>query len=48
MPVPSNAFEAKVFVRREVALLQSQGDDEQHQRTQEHMEAVETCEHKEC
>ena len=47
VPVPSSAFETKVLIRREVTLLQTQGDDQQHQHAQKHVKAVEASQHEE-
>lgn len=45
VPVPSGTFKAEMLVRCEVAFLQTQGDHQQHQHTQEHVKTVKTCEH---
>src|SRR5215216_491068 len=47
VPVPRRAFETEVTRRREVALHESQCDEQQHQHTDEHVEAVEASEHEE-
>ena len=45
VPIPSSTFKTKVTVGGEVALLQAECDEQQHQHAQEHMEAVEACQH---
>ena len=45
VPVPSRTFKAEVTVFGEVALLQTQCDEQQHEHTDEHVETVETREH---
>ena len=45
MPVPGCALKAKMFIWAEVAFLQSQRDEQQHQHADKNMEAVETGEH---
>lgn len=47
VPIPRSTFETEVLVGSEMAFLQTKGNDQQHQHTQEHMESVETCEHEE-
>ena len=47
VPVPGSTFETKVLVGGEVTFLQTQGDDQQHQHAQEHVETVKPCEHEE-
>src|SRR5262245_20598043 len=47
VPVPGGAFEAEVALRREVAPLQAQRDEQQHQHADEHVEAVEAGQHEE-
>lgn len=46
VPVPSRAFEAKMLLRREVAFLQTQGDEEQHQHAHENVETMKARQHK--
>ncbi len=45
VPVPSRTFKTKVTVLGEVALLQAQGDEQQHQHAHEHVETVEAGQH---
>ena len=45
VPIPSCTFKAKVLVGCEVAFLQAQCNDQQHQHAQEHVETVKTGEH---
>jgi hypothetical protein len=45
VPVPSCAFKAEVTVFGEVTLLQTQGNEQQHEHSDKHVEAVEACEH---
>ena len=47
MPIPSCTFKTKMAFAGEVAVLQAQGDKEQHQHAQEDMEAMEAREHEE-
>ena len=45
VPVPSRTFKAEVTVFGEVAFLQTQSDEQQHEHADEHVEAVEAREH---
>jgi hypothetical protein len=45
VPIPRCAFESKMLLGAEMAFLEAQGDEEQHQHPYEHMKAMETCEH---
>ena len=47
VPVPSSAFKAEVTRWREMPFLQTQGDEQQHQHADEHMETMETGQHEE-
>ena len=45
VPVPGRTFKTEVTVFGEVALLQTQSDEQQHEHTDEHVEAVKAREH---
>jgi hypothetical protein len=45
VPVPSRTFKTEVTVFGEVALLQTQSNEQQHEHTDEHVEAVKAREH---
>ena len=45
MPVPGRTFKTKVLVSREMAFLQSQRDEEQHQHADKHVKAMKTGQH---
>jgi hypothetical protein len=45
VPIPSRAFKAEVTLFGEVAFLQTQSDEQQHEHADEHVEAVEASEH---
>jgi len=45
VPIPSSALETEVTVLGEMAFLQTQGDEQEHQHAHEHVETVETREH---
>jgi len=45
VPVPCRTFKAEVTVFGEMTLLQTQSDEQQHEHTDEHVEAVEAREH---
>ena len=45
MPVPGCALKAKMFIRAEVAFLQAQRDEQQHQHADKNMETVEAGKH---
>jgi hypothetical protein len=47
VPVPRCTFKAKVAIRSEVTTLQTQCDEQQHQRAKEHMETMEAGQHEE-
>ena len=47
MPIPTRALKAEMPLGREVPVLQAQGDEQQHQHAQKHVEAVKTSEHEE-
>jgi len=45
VPVPSRTFKTEMTVFGEVAFLQTQCDEQQHEHANEHVETVEACEH---
>lgn len=45
VPVPRSTFKSKVIVCREMALTKTQGDEQQHQHTNKHVETVKTRQH---
>ena len=47
VPVPSNTFETEVVICIKVTLHAAKQDNDKHQRTQHHVEPVETSQHKE-
>ena len=47
VPVPGCPLKAEMALSGEVPLLQAQGDDQEHQHPDEHVQAVEACEHEE-
>ena len=47
MPIPGDTFKAKVAFSGEMAFLQTQGDDQQHQSNLENVETMKSSQHKE-
>ena len=45
VPVPSRTFKTEVTVFGEMTLLQTQGNEQQHEHAYEHVKAVEAREH---
>jgi hypothetical protein len=45
VPIPGGTFKTKMAVFGEMAFLQSQRDEQQHQHANKHVKAMKACEH---